>query len=124
MCKMCGFADHSHKNSPCPKCKVTQDELFSDKSLCNGMCLSLVAYSFELTLKIEFDPRNGEEHRRRCFQEKALKTQDEHHTFFDEHGVRWTELARLPYFDLVRQTIIDPMHNLLLGVSLYFTILP
>lgn len=88
------------------------------------MCLSLVAYSFELTLKIEFDPRNGEEHRHRCFQEKALETQDEHHTFFDEHGVRWTELARLPYFDLVRQTIIDPMHNLLLGVSLYFTILP
>ncbi|KAG2365895.1 hypothetical protein BDR07DRAFT_1275829, partial [Suillus spraguei] len=35
---------------------------------------------------------------------------------FEEHGARWTELARLPYFDLVRQTIIDPMHNLLLGI--------
>lgn len=74
MCKMCGFADHSHKNSPCPKCKVTQDEIFSDESLRNGMCLiSLMDYSFELTIKIEFDPRNGEEHRCRCFQEKALE---------------------------------------------------
>ena len=35
--------------------------------------------------------------------------------FFSQHGVRWTELARLPYFDLVRHTIIDLMHNLLLG---------
>ncbi|KAG1908158.1 uncharacterized protein F5891DRAFT_1179677 [Suillus fuscotomentosus] len=99
MCKMCGFADHSHKNSLCPKCKVTQDELFSDESLRN-----------------EFDPHNGEEHRCRCFQEKALETRDEHNTFFDKHGVHWTELARLPYFDLVRQTIIDSMHNLLLGI--------
>jgi hypothetical protein len=41
---------------------------------------------------------------------------DAHTTFFKEHGARWTELARLPYFDLVRQTIIDPMHNLLLGM--------
>lgn len=29
--------------------------------------------------------------------------------------MRWTEFARLPYVDLVRYTIIDPMHNMLLG---------
>ncbi|KIJ09290.1 hypothetical protein PAXINDRAFT_87674, partial [Paxillus involutus ATCC 200175] len=98
MCKMCGFADHSHNNAPCPKCKVTQEDLFSDKSLRN-----------------EFEPRTGEEHRQKCFKDKALPTQDDHNTFFQINGVRWTELARLPYFDLVRHTIIDPMHNLLLG---------
>ncbi|KAJ7148860.1 hypothetical protein C8R46DRAFT_1167134 [Mycena filopes] len=37
--------------------------------------------------------------------------------FFSEHGVRWTEFARLKYFDLVRYTVVDPMHNLLLGVA-------
>ncbi|KAF8584211.1 hypothetical protein K439DRAFT_1616910 [Ramaria rubella] len=33
-----------------------------------------------------------------------------------EHGTRWFEFARLPYFDVIRMTIIDPMHNLLMGV--------
>ncbi|KAF8840022.1 hypothetical protein BDN67DRAFT_996960 [Paxillus ammoniavirescens] len=73
---MCGFADHSHNNAPCPKCTVTQENLFTDEALRN----------------------------------------DEHNDFFEQHGARWTELARLPYFDLVRHTIIDPMHNLLLGI--------
>ena len=31
------------------------------------------------------------------------------------YGTRWSELHRLPYFDAVRFTIIDAMHNLLLG---------
>ncbi|KIJ06468.1 hypothetical protein PAXINDRAFT_91930 [Paxillus involutus ATCC 200175] len=95
MCKMCGFADHGHNVAPCPKCKVTKEELFSDESLRNG--------------------RNGEEHRKGCFEEKSLQTDEEREEYFQKHGVRWTELARLPYFDLVRHTIIDPMHNLLLG---------
>jgi hypothetical protein len=31
------------------------------------------------------------------------------------YGVRFTELLRLPYFDTVRFTTIDLMHNILLG---------
>ncbi|OAD70958.1 hypothetical protein PHYBLDRAFT_102311, partial [Phycomyces blakesleeanus NRRL 1555(-)] len=31
-----------------------------------------------------------------------------------ENGVRWSQLHRLGYFDLVRGTIIDPAHSLLL----------
>jgi hypothetical protein len=31
-------------------------------------------------------------------------------------GVRWSELLRLPYFNPVRCVLIDPMHNLFLGV--------
>ncbi|OAD65662.1 hypothetical protein PHYBLDRAFT_175843 [Phycomyces blakesleeanus NRRL 1555(-)] len=34
-----------------------------------------------------------------------------------ENGVRWSELHRLQYFDVVRCTIIDPMHNLFLGTA-------
>ncbi|KAJ7342832.1 hypothetical protein DFH08DRAFT_703492, partial [Mycena albidolilacea] len=37
--------------------------------------------------------------------------------FFRQYGAQWTEFARLNYFDLVKYTIIDPMHNLLLGVA-------
>ncbi|KAJ7770774.1 hypothetical protein B0H16DRAFT_1660942 [Mycena metata] len=37
--------------------------------------------------------------------------------FFAKHGVRWTEISCLTYFDIVRWTVIDPMHNLLLGLA-------
>jgi hypothetical protein len=62
-----------------------------------------------------FPARDGEEHRRLCYRYKALSTEDEKTEFFSQYGVQWTEFARLEYFDLVKYTIIDPMHNLLLG---------
>ncbi|KAF9468338.1 hypothetical protein BDZ94DRAFT_1279853 [Collybia nuda] len=52
-----------------------------------------------------------------CHQWKSLKSESEQTEFFSTHGVRWTELARLKYFDLVQYTIIDPMHNFLLGLA-------
>ena len=36
--------------------------------------------------------------------------------FVRQHATRWCELARLPYFDVCRMIVIDPMHNLLLGM--------
>jgi hypothetical protein len=47
----------------------------------------------------------------------ALSTEEEKDEFFAKHGAQWTEFVRLDYFDLVRYTIVDPMHNLLLGTS-------
>ncbi|KIK78458.1 hypothetical protein PAXRUDRAFT_28616 [Paxillus rubicundulus Ve08.2h10] len=79
--------------------RVTKEELFSDESLRN-----------------EFEGRNGEEHHKGCFEEKSLQTDEECEEYFQKHGVQWTELAQLPYFNLVWHTIIDPMHNLLLGI--------
>lgn len=32
------------------------------------------------------------------------------------YGRRWSELERLPYFDITRYVVVDPMHNLLLGL--------
>ncbi|EXX65952.1 hypothetical protein RirG_128400 [Rhizophagus irregularis DAOM 197198w] len=37
--------------------------------------------------------------------------------FVKQTGVRWSELLRLPYFDPIRFTIIDPMHCLFLGIA-------
>ena len=34
----------------------------------------------------------------------------------DKTGVRWSELLRLPYFDPAQFVVVDPMHNLLLGL--------
>jgi len=33
------------------------------------------------------------------------------------YGTRYTVLSLLPYFDAIRMTILDPMHNLFLGTS-------
>ncbi|KAJ6616182.1 hypothetical protein B0H10DRAFT_1800091, partial [Mycena sp. CBHHK59/15] len=62
----------------------------------------------------EYPARDGERHRQMCYQYAALDTAEDKAAFFKTHGVRWTEFARLKYFDLVRYTVIDPMHNLLL----------
>jgi len=35
------------------------------------------------------------------------------------YGVRYTELVRLPYFNLISHHVIDPMHNLFLGTAKY-----
>ncbi|KAJ7782582.1 hypothetical protein DFH07DRAFT_864942 [Mycena maculata] len=50
-------------------------------------------------------------------QYKDLSTAEEKEYFFAQHGVRWTEFAQLDYFDIVRYTVVDPMHNLLLGLA-------
>lgn len=44
MCKLCGFADHSHNEAPCTKCKVSKAELFTDKSLRNGKFICSYSY--------------------------------------------------------------------------------
>ncbi|KAL5512268.1 hypothetical protein ACEPAG_9351 [Sanghuangporus baumii] len=36
---------------------------------------------------------------------------------FDCFGVRYSELFRLPYWDPTKQLVVDPMHNLLLGIT-------
>lgn len=35
---------------------------------------------------------------------------------FNKAGFRWSELLRLPYFDVVRCVVVDSMHNLFLGL--------
>ena len=64
-----------------------------------------------------FIPRNPNEHCqnalgwRRCNSDAARKR------FVKQTGVRWSELLRLPYFNPIRSTIIDPMHCLFLGIT-------
>ena len=77
MCKMCGFADHSHKEDPCTKCPVPRDEMASEESLRNGKFF--ISYKVAKMILIiflqEYPPRDGEEHRNLCFQWKALETE-------------------------------------------------
>src|ERR1700676_2440288 len=68
-----------------------------------------------LIMAIGFPTRDGAVHKARCFEHHALLTEKEKDEFFKKHGSRWTKFARLKYFDLLRYTIIDPMHSWLQG---------
>jgi len=93
------------------KLSSSQTHPFETVSLNVLLSLHLISH-FDL---LGFQARTGEMHRKQCYQWKDLQAEDEQDEFFAKHGVRWTELARLPYFDIIRCSMIDPMHNLLLG---------
>lgn len=48
-------------------------------------------------------------------QWKNSSTHADREKVFEEHGIRWSELLRLPYWDPTRYALIDAMHNLFLG---------
>lgn len=62
-------------------------------------------------------PRNNEQHRRnvdKICQSKNNRTRTQ---LESKYGCRYSVLLDLPYFDPVRMSIIDPMHNLFLGTA-------
>lgn len=61
--------------------------------------------------------RKFDDHKEQGMKWKHAKTIAERTKIEREYGVRFTELLRLPYFNTVRFSVIDPMHNILLGSS-------
>ena len=61
--------------------------------------------------------RNGEEHKRLAEKSRLLSSNEKKQKFESKHRVRFSELFLLPYFDPVKHHVIDPMHNLMLGVA-------
>lgn len=62
--------------------------------------------------------RSGDEHRStglRYFDEDDAGKAE----LFEEHGCRFSEFIRLPYFDGPRMALIDPMHCCYLGKCLF-----
>ena len=67
-----------------------------------------------------FEPchsRNWVEHKRQVEEILAQPTQELRNAKESAYGSRYSELLRLPYFDCIRFTIVDPMHNLFLGTA-------
>jgi hypothetical protein len=65
----------------------------------------------------EYPARDGATHRQLSFEYRNLQDDTERGAFFKQHGVRWTEFARLKYFDIFEWTVVDPMDNLLLDMN-------
>jgi Transposase family tnp2 len=52
---------------------------------------------------------------------EAAKDKETRADLFKQSGMRWSELLRLPYFDIVQCVVVDAMHNLFLGlIRLHF----
>lgn len=64
---------------------------------------------------IAFPARDTNEHRARSAEYAKLAV-NARQNFLREHSARYFELSRLPYFDPIRMTVVDPMHNILLGM--------
>ncbi|KAJ7186317.1 hypothetical protein GGX14DRAFT_332746, partial [Mycena pura] len=63
--------------------------------------------------------RDVQELRRWAYAWKNATSQAERDKIFMEHGVRWSELWRLPYWDPTRMGVVDTMHCILEGLIHY-----
>ncbi|THU81926.1 hypothetical protein K435DRAFT_692588, partial [Dendrothele bispora CBS 962.96] len=97
--KLGGFGSHSHTHF-CTMCWIAQ----SDKS---------TPKAFE---KGAFPSRTNAEQRRLQKEYLQCKTKSAQDQFVRENATQWSELYCLPYFDVCEMIVIDPMHNLFLGV--------
>ncbi|OCH84644.1 hypothetical protein OBBRIDRAFT_815396 [Obba rivulosa] len=63
--------------------------------------------------------RDPAEMRRQAKKWRDDASQSEHEKIFQSHGVRWSELWRLPYWDPICQLVVDSMHCIFEGLVLY-----
>ncbi|EPS99806.1 hypothetical protein FOMPIDRAFT_1030690 [Fomitopsis schrenkii] len=97
--KLGGFGSHSHTFF-CTRCWIKQSQKACTEAFKKG-AFPARTHAEQLKLAEEYA---------RCTTQAA---RDE---FVKNFASRWCELARLPYFDVCQMIVIDPMHNLLLGL--------
>ncbi len=67
-----------------------------------------------------WDLRDIRTHRKHCNQIRFAKTDKKRSDLESQHGCRYSVLLELEYFDVIRQTSIDAMHLLFLGIAKSF----
>ena len=66
-----------------------------------------------------FEARTVEDLKHAAEQWKLAKSEAERSALFNQNGVRWSEFWRLPYFNPIKQVVVDGMHTLFLGLVEY-----
>lgn len=94
--KVTGSASHS-ANMFCSLCHLQKSEI---------NCLD----------ESKFRPKTCEEHRKFAKEWLEATSKTRRKALFKKHGVRWSELLRLCYWDPVNWVVVDGMHNLFLGL--------
>lgn len=59
--------------------------------------------------------RSWDQHLREAKLWRDAPSEAEQNKCFESYGVRWSELLRLPYWDITKYSTLDSMHNLFLG---------
>ena len=107
--KVCGFTSHSSVRA-CYKC---------DRKFTVSEDSHRVEYSgFDVSTWV---PSTCAKNCESASLWKAARTKAEQDHISREYGVRWSMLQELPYFDIPKCTVIDPMHNLFLGTAKQMT---
>ena len=94
--KVSGSAGHS-ANRFCSLCYLQKSDI---------NCLDLAKWI----------PVTCQEHRRFAKEWLDATSKSKRKAFYKKHGVRWSELLRLSYWDPVNWVVVDGMHNLFLGI--------
>ncbi|KAG1835819.1 hypothetical protein DFJ58DRAFT_628946, partial [Suillus subalutaceus] len=97
--KIGGFGSHSHTNL-CTACWIMQ----ADKA----RAAAFVKDAFKEQTNLQ-QCKLGEQY-------QQLTTHTACKNFVKDYATHYTQLSRHSYFNLVNQVVIDPMHNLFLGL--------
>ena len=103
--KLCGFASHSASRG-CSNCQ----KIFPSGVVENKLDFS----GYE---RHDWEPRTHGLHLIHAKKYLEASTKSEQTKLVSSNGVRYSALLILPYFDIVRMHVVDPMHNLLLGTA-------
>ncbi|KAF7328154.1 hypothetical protein MVEN_02572900 [Mycena venus] len=87
-------------------------------------CTVCSCYGIPTMYRSDFDhndwqPRDANVLRQAAEAWRDATTLTERNAIFHEHGVRWSEMWRLPYWNPSRMLVIDPMHCILEGLVHY-----
>src|SRR6266851_10158480 len=74
------------------------------------------SFPYPISIFAAFRPRTNEEQRQLSEEYHKFPIPTACKNFIKDHATWYTQLSRLPYFNLVKQIVINPMHNLFLGM--------
>ena len=97
--KVCGFLGHN-ANLACSKCCC-----FFPGNVTDG-------FNFSGYDTHQWIPRSMDQHLDNVRACKSAKTATARQSLESQHGARYSVLVELPYFNVIRWHMIDPMHNL------------
>lgn len=89
---------------------------FAHENFCNICHCTLSKDGYGNTDYHSWKRRTGAEWRAHAHHFQAAEDSEARNKLFKIHGIRWSELLRLPYFDISRCVVVDSMHNLFLGL--------
>ena len=108
--KSCGFVGHNAKLG-CSKCKKVFPSI-RHNSETRGISRDFSGYDEQ-----NWTSRNIEEHRTQALLHKNSSTKAQQKSIEKSHGIRYSVLLELPYWDPITFAVVDPMHNLFLGTG-------